>query len=509
MRKKILYISLILCLTGMTANASMLDYITPADPTNIKDSGENIFHASTQKTHLSQNDVRNHYQIAKQRFMQSNVKSAYADFKTLINSIVPNDYAYIRLADNMATLGLFNLCDEAVKKISDSEIAYIQAEDIKHFYYPTIKMSTKDEIFLAESFSNIMYNAQSKEATSELLKHSDLLSTYDYANYIAALGLLKTGDLVTANSYIDAALKINPNNLNYNKLKIEIVLQGKNPQTALKLFTNLKNNKLYTTTYQNQFNALEHYTLYKTEKNDSLKKYHLGYYYFYNEEYPKAIRTLQGAISSKKNINNLVYSLMSEIYFNQKELEKAENFAQKALKIDSKNSDALFVLGKLAYKNKNYDEALKYFAKSENKYSTDPSAWLAMTYEQLGKINKAKEIYAKILKTNSDSYLTYYNMGLLDKTREFEYLKKATAININFTDSWLELARYEIEKNNLQNAIKYLGIVKYIDENDFRYYYYQGLVHKLKGQPQDAKYYFKKSLALNPDYELAKKELGI
>ena len=71
------------------------------------------------------------------------------------------------------------------------------------------------------------------------------------------------------------------------------------------------------------------------------------------------------------------------------------------------------------------------------------------------------------------------------------------------------MAKVAIENNNLHIANKYLDVAKYIDENDFRYYYYQGLVFKAKGMTQDAIFYFKKSLAINPDNISAKKELGI
>ena len=73
----------------------------------------------------------------------------------------------------------------------------------------------------------------------------------------------------------------------------------------------------------------------------------------------------------------------------------------------------------------------------------------------------------------------------------------------------MELAKAAIARENTRLAGRYLDVVKYIDENDFRYYYYQGLVFKAKGLNQDANYYFKKSLAINPNNELAKKELGI
>ena len=80
---------------------------------------------------------------------------------------------------------------------------------------------------------------------------------------------------------------------------------------------------------------------------------------------------------------------------------------------------------------------------------------------------------------------------------------------MNYKDAWLDLGRVEIERGNFFEAKKYLNVANYIDENDFRYYYYQGLLYKAKGLSQDANYFFKKSLSVNPENELAKKELGI
>ena len=80
---------------------------------------------------------------------------------------------------------------------------------------------------------------------------------------------------------------------------------------------------------------------------------------------------------------------------------------------------------------------------------------------------------------------------------------------MNYKDAWIDLGRVEIERRNYEQANKYLGVAKYIDENDFRYYYYQGLIAKNQGMKQDAVQYFKKSLSLNPDYQPAKEELSL
>ena len=105
--------------------------------------------------------------------------------------------------------------------------------------------------------------------------------------------------------------------------------------------------------------------------------------------------------------------------------------------------------------------------------------------------------------------MAYYNVALKDSSRKTEYLKKAVALDISFTDGWLELAKTALDKSLFDTAKKYLAIAKYIDENNFKYYYYQGLLCKAQGLSQDAYFNFKKTLTLNPDFKPAKEELSI
>ncbi len=511
LRNAIVYTSIAL-LTGINVSYSaMLDYISPADPIKKQslNNMESIYNAPAYKAKLTQNDVHNHYEIAMQRFRQANVKSAYADFSTLVKHIVPNDYAYLRIADEMAQIGLFNLSSEAIKKVSDKDISYIQYDDIKKFYFPSNELNKNDEIYLAEIYSNIMYNAQSREATTELVKKTDLMNNSDYANYIAALGYLKAGQINNANKYINNALKINPDNINYQKLKIEVVLQLDNSKEALKTLEHIKKTKFYTDEYRNRISALESYIKYKTEKSDTLKKYYLGEYYHLIGEDTKSIRTLQSAVSGKKKYNRMIYGLMAEVFYSQKEYEKAQNFADKSIQLGGNMYFAQLVAGKVAYRNKDYKKALKHFKSAKLPNDATSFVWMAMTYSAMGEEKQAKDIYYKILKEHSDCSEAYYSIAQTESDRSFEYLKKAVAINLNYIDAWAGLVKSSIDKNNLFAAGKYLEIVKYIDENDFRYYYYQGLVYKAKGLHQDANYYFRKSLAINPNNELAKKELGI
>lgn len=510
--QKLLYTTAILAFTAACAYAQgAYDAIQPANPFAPQPLPVNTIALPIKKATLTHNSVHNQYVIAFDRFMQSNVKSAYTDFKILIETMDNNDYAYMQMAEKMADIGFFNLSDLAASKVSDKTISDFLTGDIKIYYFPSTKLKTDDEIYLGEVFSNIIYNDQSREATAELIKNTTLLSHSDYANYIAALGYLKSNDIINAGVYIDTAIAMNPQNLNYKKLKAEILSQGKKPKNSIKMVDYIKSQKLYSADFTRKVNSLEQYVLYKSEKNYAEKMYHLGFYYYYENELAKSIRTLQSALTTKKKHNKDVYAIMSRVYYDMQDYEKAQDTALKAHKADGNNPIALLVLGDLSFREGDYKTALKYYrnAEANDKNSSICPVKVAQTYEQLGKEKKALEIYEKILKTYNDCYLAYYKIALKDKSKEIAYLKKAIAINANFKDAWIDLGRVSIERGNYSDAKNYLGVANYIDENDFRYYYYQGLIAKNQGMKQIADGYFKKTLRLNPNYQPAKEELSI
>ena len=263
--------------------------------------------------------------------------------------------------------------------------------------------------------------------------------------------------------------------------------------------------------YITKIYSLEQYVLYKAAKKDYEKKYHLGYYYYYEGELNKAMRTLLTASDTKKAHNTATYALMARVYFEMKEYEKAESYSEKALNIQQNNVMALIVMGDLYSKDKDYKTAYRYYDKAYNrdKKSIAPAIRLAETARKLDKLDITKDIYSKILKVRSDCPQAYYNVAMTDATRKLEYLKKAVALDSNFTEGWLELSKMMIDIQNFATAKKYLAIAKYIDENNFKYYYYQGLICKSQGLMQDAIYNFKKSLSINPNFKPAKEELSI
>lgn len=459
---------------------------------------------------LTQSDDGYNITNATDKFIQCNIRASWEDFKNLLTTMPDNDFMYISFANKMADLGLFDLANRACIKIRDKDLSSISIDAMKRFYYPSRKMKLEDELFLAEIYSNITFNNQSSEATNELLTKDSLLSNYDYANYLVALGSFKSNSLPQAAKYINLATLQNPSNLNYQKLKAEIYAENNKPEEALKIVANLKKQNLISYEYEKKVKSLEQFILYKISKSPWEKDYHLGYYYYLENNPSKAIRALESALSTKKKANICqIYGLMSEIYLSMNEFEKASDKAKKAHKINSNNTKALITLGDLNYIDKNYKQALNYYkqAASEDKKSYVPLVKEAQTYQKLVNIKKADELYTKILKNRSDSWEAYYNVALLNDNKRTIYLKKALAVNPLFEDGWIELAKTEIANANYNIAQKYLANAFYIDENDFRYYYYQGLIDNDLGNYLQAKYNFKKSLKLKPDYKEAKSAL--
>ena len=459
---------------------------------------------------LTRNAIKNQYTIAMDKFIQSNVRSSYQDFKMLIENVTPNDYVYMRLTQEMAAIGFFSLAELSMSKVKDNQISSLLEEDVKAYYFPNYTLTYKDQMYLAEVYSNIMYNDQSREATSELMKQASLLTDSDYANYLVAFGSMKNGDIEQAEKSIAAAISKNPKNINYKRLKAEIYSQSDKPQDGVKYLNDLKSDEINTVVFDKELHSSTQYILYKAAKNEYWKKYYLAYYYYDENELNKALRVLQTSISGKKNINKEVYSLTAKVYYDLKEYEKAQDYALKAVDIEPAKSDALIILGDIALRSNDLKLAETYFKKAVSKDDTHiAESRLALIYQKQDNIKKAKELYSKILKVSSKAYDVYYQMALLEKDREETYLKKAVAINPNFKDGWIDLARLEIGKEDYEQALSYLGIAKYIDDNDYRYYYYLGLVLKNKGLTDEAGKNFEKSLNINPDYSLAKEELKI
>ncbi len=467
-----------------------------AQPINVKT--EKI--VANMDTVLKDNFVKSKFASAENRFLQGNVKAAYDDFGELIQRTSHDDYVFLIYGMKMAEYGFFDLSDTLINRLDRNHFTAAYVNDMKRFYWPSTMVDSNDTIYLAEAYSNIVYNNMSLETTSELL-NSIQAGESDYKNYLIALGCYKSNNLAKALKYINNAIRENDANVSYLCLKARILADSDKSSQAIKIIDQIKKEPFLTTDFQNKLLAVEEYVLYKNAKSKTLKDYHLAYYYHLQNKSLLATKVLQSAALSSKQYSNLIYSLLGRIYFENDELVKSEECATKAYKEDKKNYLTVLTLADLNFEKRNFEDALLYYKKAKKlTKSSIPEVGIAKSYLALQQTDKSKNMYEKMLKKEKfNEELLVESLKVIPHRVDY-YLPRAVSIDISNNDIWLGLANQAIKDGNYKMASTYLNNSYYIDENNFRYYYYLSLVLRAKGDVELANQSLEKCSSINSNY---------
>lgn len=449
---------------------------------------------------IKDNFVKAKYASAENRFLQGNVKASHDDFADLISRAVHDDYVFLSYGMKMAEYGFFDLSDELFVRLDNNLFTQNYAKDIKKFYYPSGMVNTKDTIYLADAYASIVYNNLAIETTSELLNSTQAAES-DYKNYLIALGFYKSNNLPQALKYINNAIVENDTNVNYKILKAKVLADSNKSKQALKVLAEIKKTEFLTVDFQEKIRAVEEYVEYKVAKDEPLKDYHLSYYYHLQDKSLLATKVLQSAILQAKQYAPQIFALLGKIYYDNDEALKAQEFAQRAFKEDSRNYLAVLTLADLSYDERKYEDALKYYkaAKKLTK-NTAPSVGVAKTYLALEQDKKSKKMYEKLLKKHaSDEDLLIGSLQVFPQ-RADDYLARIASVDISNNDIWLGLANQAIKDKNYSMAETYLNNSYYIDENNFKYYYYLSVVLRAKGDIEKSNQSLVRCSILNSDY---------
>ncbi|MDH5693203.1 MAG: tetratricopeptide repeat protein [Gammaproteobacteria bacterium] len=125
---------------------------------------------------------------------------------------------------------------------------------------------------------------------------------------------------------------------------------------------------------------------------------------------------------------------------------------------DSKN---FFLLGKAAYGEKRFEEAIAQYNKAISlKPDSYPEAHLniGLAYAKLGQIKEAKNQYNKAIRLKNAYPKAWYNLGLLYKKEDNliqakKCLLKATEQDNNYEQAWFNLALVYTKANDISKAI--------------------------------------------------------
>ena len=263
---------------------------------------------------IKDNFVKAKYASAENRFIQTNVKASYNDFYDLVQKASHDDYVFLVYAIKMAEYGFFDLSEALISKLDVNEFTDLYVKEIRKYYYPTAMVKPSDMIYLADAYSNIMYNNMAIETTSELI-NSTQIGESDYKNYLIALGYYKSNNMPQALKFINKSIIENDTNLNYQTLKAKILADSGKSKQALKVLDNIKKANFQTVDFQTRVNSIEQYILYKTAKAEPLKDYHLAFYYHLQGKSLLATKVLQSSIIQAKQYSSLIFSLLGKIYY--------------------------------------------------------------------------------------------------------------------------------------------------------------------------------------------------
>ena len=438
---------------------------------------------------------------AESRFQQGNVKASYNDFLDIISKIEHDDYVFLAYVIKMSEYGFFDLAEKLITRLDDNLFTQNYATEIRKFYYPSAMLDSKDILSLSDAYAGIVYNNLAMETTSEL-KSSVKINESDYKNYLISLGYYKSNNLHKALKYINRAISENDMNVNYMTLKTKILADLGKSKQSLKVLDKLKKEQFLTTDFNNIIRSTEEYVLYKVSKDNILKDYHLAYYYHLQGKSSLAIKVLQSVILQAKDHTPNVFGLLAKIYYENNEPNKALETAQRAYREDSKNYFATLVIADINYDEKNFEEAFKYYKKaSKLTKETAPKVGLAKTYLALDKDKKSKKLYEKLIQKQVNDVNLLISTMLIFPQRAYEYLPLVLSLDITNVEIWLELANLAIIDENIAAAETYLNNAYYIDENNFRYYYYLSQVLKEKGDNERSNRSLVKCSKLNSNYE--------
>ena len=490
-------LTIIICL--ILSSVAVVNAETTLKPFQVQ--AKTVNTVANMDTVLKDNFIKSRYASAENRFIQSNVKASYDDFSELVEKADHDDYVFLLYGIKMAEYGMFDLSDKLIDRLDVNHFTGAYVKDIRRYYYPSWVMSQDDIIIFADAYSNIVYNNMALETTSELL-NTPKLTDCDYKNYLIALGYYKTNNLTNALKYINNAIALSNENVNYLSLKAKILADSKKTSQALKVMKQIKKTPFLTTDFQRKVRATEEYVLYKTSKNETLKDYHLAYYYHLQDKSLLAIKVLQSAVLTAKQYSSDIYALLGRVYYENNDPVKAYEFASKAFKEDKQNYIAVLTLADVKYDQKSFSDSLVYYKKAKKlSGSTAAQVGVAKSYLAMSKPEKAKKIYEKLLKDNkTNEDLLVESLKIIPQRVDY-YLPRVASIDLSNNDIWLGLANLAIKDGNYSMASTYLNNSYYIDENNFKYYYYLSLVLRAKGDVDLANSSLSRCADINADYQ--------
>lgn len=254
------------------------------------------------------------------------------------------------------------------------------------------------------------------------------------------------------------------------------------------------------------------YIYYAEKEDNELAEYYIKKAIKTDKEYGYPYRLMALLYDDKKDHENaLKYNLLaekyeydtnapmmrhiSELYNRKSNLLKAIAYATKAIDLDSKNCYNWYFKGWIYYANNDYEKAVKFFKKAEDKGYTDTDFYFEFSYAygELGNHKKAIEYANKYIFLDKESFSGYYRKGhsyllMGDNDKALESFLLAEKRNAKCADMYCRMAYIYADKNQFDVALAYTDKAIKLDKHEPDAYYINAGIYSV------GYYDFKKSL---------------
>ena len=462
----------------------------------------------TQETGVDKkSQIRKNFIDATSKFNQGNAKVAYDEYDVLINKI-ENDSSLLALSKVFYEIGYFSLANKAIEKIVYKNQFYDNIADLEKSYKPKNDLTYDDEIYFAKLYSSIYFDNSAQEAVNDLLEKKLTYQKNDYYNYILSCANLELKEYSKALDYINKAISINPNNISYKIQKIDILINSKKYKDAQNLIEKLEKSNS-SVIFANTIALKKEIVLANTSSNDDEKKYHIANKSFIEGNYEKTKKDCQNILNFDKD-NDKIITLYAKSELALDNIERANVYFVNSYKENKNNIETLIGLGDIKYLHGDYKNAVKTYKKAYDKDKDNYEALIKLTtahrqYAQNPK--ELKKLELKLDKMPKTEYISYYNSAISiaqknDVLKE-EFLKRVLEINPMYENALGELVKLNLKNKNYKNARGLIYNAAFTLEKNYYYYYLCALYSQAMNKKQDAIHFYKTSLNLNPNFEIA------
>ena len=468
---------------------------------------ESILNNESDKNSSPDNSkIRQEFISITSKFNQGNANSAYEEYLEFINKI-DDDIQLLNLAKIFYQIGFFSLAHNAEDKIIYKNQYFNNINDLELSYKPKSALLKDDEIFFAKIYSSIFFDNSATEANLELLAKKEKYQKNDYYNYLLSQSYFEQKQYHKALNAINKAISLNPENINYKLAKTDILLSSKKYSDALGIIKKLEKNKNIIALLSN-IQIKKQLIVAQYSKNDKEKKYSSIYKTYLEGNFEKAKKDCLSILNFDKD-NDKIISLYAKSELATGDTERANAYFINAYKIEKNNIDTLIGLGDIRYIHKDYKGSIKMYKKALKLDNQNPEILIKLALAQKGCGKNQKEIkrtQSKLDKFNI-TYLDYYNCAISiaqkNNVLKDEFLKQSYNFNQLYEQAIGEMIALDLKNKNYKNAKGLIESTSLTLEKNYYYYYLLGLYNQSENKKSDAIQFYKTSLDLNPNFEIA------